>query len=1106
MSDPEHYTIGWICALSTERVAAEVFLDERHDGPKSISPNDNNDYTLGRIGKHNVVIAVLPDGEYGTSSSASVARDMLHSFRNIRIGLMVGIGGGAPSSKHDIRLGDIVVSAPRDGKGGVVQYDFGKTVQGQGFQPTGFLNQPPSVLRTAVSGLRAHYESEGHKLNESVNHILEKKPRLQKKYKRPDPDTDRLYQSGVIHVRNDGASCAAFCGDDASKLIARPERTEHDDNPAIHYGLIASGNQLMKDAVIRDKLVEERGMLCFEMEAAGLMNHFPCLVIRGVCDYSDSHKNKQWQGYAAMVAAAYAKDLLVRIAPNRVVDENLRIIDLLSSVQENVSTIRAKLDRKEDTEILDWLTHIDYGLQQSDYRDKREQGTGQWLLESREFQEWVATSKQTLFCPGIPGAGKTILTSLVVDHLTSSPHPSETGIAYIYCNFNRQHEQSYSSLLASVKELHDQHKLKRTRPSPDDISRVLQSVVETYSKVFIVIDALDECQTAGGCLTRFLSELFHFQAGYDINIFATSRDIPEIARHFENSLRLEIRASTEDVSRYIQGHLHDLPKVIRENQQRQAEITASILEATNGMFLLATLCIESLNDKLTLNAVRSTLSGIQDRSSASGSTRNEAQVIDRAYDQVMERIEKQQPGHKDLALQVLSWIACAKRALSPRELQHALAVEVGMPSLDDDNIHEMEDIVSYLERTKDRWIPEAESTIRRSCVTYLSFKAFEAGACHGRDGPRERMKSYPFYNYAAQDWGHHARQSTFDHEVVNFMESQMKVEASLQALSHHVRSLAQTSLGQGCKECQYRPLYPECTFGFNELHLAAYFGILWAAEYFVERGNSVDAKNSNGRSPLWLAAENGHESIVKLLLATAGVEPNSEDSNNQTPLSFVAHQGNESIVKLLLATNGVDVNAGHGKPLACAAMNGHEAIVQLLLSTGKVDVNSKNSMRQTPLSLAAENGHEAIVQLLLATGKVDVNSKNSMRQTPLSLAAENGHEAVVQLLLATGDVDVHSKDYEGWTPLLTAAGRGHEAVVKLLLATGKVDVNLKDPAGRTPLWYAAHRHPRAAYQGTVDLLRASGGISVGLDCSGCLWCRSENTSRILPRKRRRSDS
>jgi nucleoside phosphorylase len=129
MADPKDYTVGWICAISTEYIAVQAFLDERYDGPYYVSPNDNNIYILGRVGKHKVVIAVLPDGEYGIAAAVGVARDILYSFPNIRIGLMVGISGGAPSRKHDIRLGDIVVSAPRDGKGGVFQYDFGKTIQ-----------------------------------------------------------------------------------------------------------------------------------------------------------------------------------------------------------------------------------------------------------------------------------------------------------------------------------------------------------------------------------------------------------------------------------------------------------------------------------------------------------------------------------------------------------------------------------------------------------------------------------------------------------------------------------------------------------------------------------------------------------------------------------------------------------------------------------------------------------------------------------------------------------------------------------------------------------------------------------------------------------------
>jgi len=151
----DDYTVGWVCVISTEYVAAQAFLNKKHEGLEYVSLNDSNVYTLGNIGKHNVVIAALPDRAYGTSSAASLARNMLRSFSNIRIGLMVGISGGAPSQKHNIRLGDIVISAPCNRKSGVFQYDLGNKIQDQHFRTIGFLNQPPALLRTAVNGLQA---------------------------------------------------------------------------------------------------------------------------------------------------------------------------------------------------------------------------------------------------------------------------------------------------------------------------------------------------------------------------------------------------------------------------------------------------------------------------------------------------------------------------------------------------------------------------------------------------------------------------------------------------------------------------------------------------------------------------------------------------------------------------------------------------------------------------------------------------------------------------------------------------------------------------------------------------------------------------------------
>ena len=177
MANLVDYTVGWICAIPTEYAAVQAFLDEEHEGPEYVSPTDKNDYTLGKIGEHNVVIAVLPGGEYGIESAAIVARDMLHSFSNVRIGLMVGIGGGTPSLKHDIRLGDIVVSEPRDWMGGVIQYDFDKAIQGHSFSTMGFLNQPPTTLLTAVNGVKAQYKRKGHGLEGAINNILDENPR-----------------------------------------------------------------------------------------------------------------------------------------------------------------------------------------------------------------------------------------------------------------------------------------------------------------------------------------------------------------------------------------------------------------------------------------------------------------------------------------------------------------------------------------------------------------------------------------------------------------------------------------------------------------------------------------------------------------------------------------------------------------------------------------------------------------------------------------------------------------------------------------------------------------------------------------------------------------
>ncbi|KAK2058362.1 purine and uridine phosphorylase [Colletotrichum caudatum] len=405
MSDHSKYTIGWICAITIEYNAAQVILDETHDPPERTAENDNNTYTLGRIGKHNVVITILPQGQYGLSSAAAAARDLVRSFPNVRIGLMVGVGGGAPSSEADIRLGDVVVSSPRDERGGVYQYDFGKSLQDKAFRTTGFLNQPPAALLAAVNSFKAEIQRNGPRLDEAINHALVDEPRLRRLCARPPAETDRLFRSDVVFD-----SSRSDADIRPEMLVQRPDRHEHNDNPAVHYGLIASANQLMKDAVIRDKFAVEEGVLCFEMEAAGLMNHFPCLVIRGICDYSDSHKNKSWQGYAAMTAAAYAKELVCRVQQSRL--ESEQKLSLLRPGLRNVELQIATLEERTNVTKFDKLLVVEaamYDAHHNQHEPTCHPGTRLGVIDG--IRDWAEdpNDQDVYWLSGLAGTGKSTI-------------------------------------------------------------------------------------------------------------------------------------------------------------------------------------------------------------------------------------------------------------------------------------------------------------------------------------------------------------------------------------------------------------------------------------------------------------------------------------------------------------------------------------------------------------------------------------------------------------------------------------------------------------------------------------------------------------------------
>ncbi|KAL1856463.1 hypothetical protein Daus18300_010730 [Diaporthe australafricana] len=587
-----------------------------------------------------------------------------------------------------------------------------------------------------------------------------------------------------------------------------------------------------------------------------------------------------------------------------------------ASLKKGVDRLHDRQDDRQSAEerkaILDWLTPIEYAPQQSDFINQRQAGTGQWLLESKEYLAWLSRDKQTLFCPGIPGTGKTTITAIIINNLQAKFRDDQNiGIAYIYCNFRRQDEQKAEDLLLnllkqlshrqptfppSVKDLYNRQKKDRTRPSFDEISKTLYSVATTYSRVFIAVDALDECKDSSR--NKMLTEIFALQAQCGANIFATSRFIPQITTKFSHSMSVEIRASDEDVKRYLEGHIRQLPSFVERNPQLQEEIKTKISEAVDGMFLLAQLYLGSLDDKPTVKAIRSALRQFQKQNWGT-SEDQKLEVLCRAFDQAMERINGQKAGFRELAKKVLSWITCAKRPLATLELQHALAVEVGESELDEENLPQIEDMVlvcaglvtvddesgvirlvhyttqEYFERTQKDWFPDAETEITTICVTYLSLSVFETGFCESDETFEERLQSNPLYDYAAHNWGIHAcNVPTCWHGVIEFLEDVAKAEASSQALMAVKRSW----------ELQYSQYVPRQVTG---LHLATYFGVRVAVKMLLRHCQNLDSKDSYGRTPLSYAAENGHEAIVQLLLDTGKAEIDSKDEKYEITLNKI---------------------------------------------------------------------------------------------------------------------------------------------------------------------------------------------------------------------------
>ncbi|THX92239.1 hypothetical protein D6D08_02641 [Aureobasidium pullulans] len=1047
MSDSTQYTVGWICALTLELTAARQFLDVEHQPTSHLAANDTNSYTLGEMAGHNIVIAVLP--EIGTNAASSATANLLNSFPNIKFGLMVGIGGGVPSRKNDIRLGDVVVSKPTNGVGGVYQYDFGKTIQGREFQQTGHLNQPPPAVLAAIKNLESLYDSDGHKIKENIETILEKKPRLRKKYQQPSQLHDRLYKSNIPHPDEDDGSCEELCGTESTKFIERHQREDDEDDPAVHYGVIASANQVMKDACVRDDLARSKGILCFEMEAAGMMNQFPCLVVRGICDYSDSHKNNEWQGYAAMTAAAYTKDLLNNILPWLLErEERLRDIhNSLESVHDEVTHVRTiaeeishgqQSSRQQQLmrDIQKWLSPSDSSISQNKAFKLRHQGTGQWLLNSTFYLSWEKRLDRFIWLHGLSGCGKTVLASSII-HRLNSASPSR-ALAFFYFDVNGGGQQTVVQMLRTLlfqlcsrspiildrlQTLYNTCGKGTSSPSIDQLSDTLKDIIGMSSQVTVVVDALDECDKPSEVIS-WLEDLL--EANYStLQLLVTSRSTGETGRAIDGWTRchelhaIQVDGVNKDISDYLHTRLFVSDEFSRwsSHEGLQEMIKKEVSQQANGMFRLAACQLEDL--KRCKNPER-----------LSDALRTLPKTLQEIYARTLTSLKDSD--YCTEALFMLQYLVWSEIPITLDEMLDATAVRLHeTPAFKEVNrIFDIGDLI----------------TLCSSLVTIVEVSRFTP--------EEQRMREIHLAHSSVKEYlrsRHLAR--PFD---------QLSEEI------HARGSIAQTCIG-------YLMSLPIDHFWHpsqNQFPFAA------VASHWMEHAKVAEATD---------------DTLVQLILklyqmesARLGTAEGNDIMNNWATdsgkLPYIYwHDVMYDYEYLRFAEifpyqKGLDVL--YERPLMHASHWGLETVVHRLLRAG-ADVNADQCF-DSPLHAAAFNGHDSVVRMLLERD-ANVNGAND-GQSPIPLVATsfNGHVKTAQILLQHG-ASIYARPIGGHDAFEMAIRTYHSEFLRFLLRNRLL---LEQPSGiLTNAYEKLHlmnRRPGRCVHGAQDRRRRSAEMAAGL--------------------------
>ncbi|EXJ77319.1 hypothetical protein A1O3_09545 [Capronia epimyces CBS 606.96] len=709
----DQYHVGVVCALPHELTAVRAMLDDVDEPLQSKDAQDNNSYILGRMGRHHVAIACLPAGVDGTNAAATVAKDMLRTLTGLRFGLLVGIGGGIPDhrSGRDIRLGDIVVSQPDHTFGGVVQYDLGKTLRGDEFRRKGSLNSPPTLLLTALNSLRSQTGLQESPVPRYLKEMTQKHPGLEDEgYNPPGVEKDYLHCTRcdpsqwwwILWTLWLWLWPLSRCGLCEDGQIRRPLRRHQ--NPMVHYGTIASGNQVLKDGRLRDRLGQEFGAICVEMEAAGLMNNFPCLVVRGICDYADHHKNDAWQKYAATTAAAYTKWFLTHVTPQqtageRLVQEVMGILsDHLEVSKEMLKETRQQSSNEETRYRNDQYQDCHRAFKTSTYEQfkdvnpDRVEGTCQWVLSHSQYQQWLTkTHDDLLWISADPGCGKSVLAKSLVDN--ELHNTDQHTVCYFFFKDNEVQDNVATALCALLHQLFSrqpeliQYAIPAWEKTGDklvkDVSELWRILVaaardDQAHDMTCVLDALDECQLLDRrwlikMLSRFYTQVSAFPSSMRrgrLKFLVTSRPYDDIQVEFQKMLHdlptIRLRGEEEndqihqEIDLVIRMRVGKLATDLKLDNNTKDQLETQLLGMEHRTYLWLYLAIESIYQTYR-NSFRLEEASIQLLPSS----------VEDAYEKILSRINQEQRGNVKKILQI---VVGTRRPLQVEEMAIALGI------------------------------------------------------------------------------------------------------------------------------------------------------------------------------------------------------------------------------------------------------------------------------------------------------------------------------------------------------------------------------------------------------------------------------------------------